>query len=103
MNLPTDVATRKELNLLSRQESSRLIHAISKTDSPRGRPSHIIDKMFIKVGNIPFTYSTTNISTGTTRRTKLNINGMAQIHQGEVVFFMGPRGGGKGSLLKIIG
>lgn len=103
MNLPTDVASRRALNILSRRESRLLVESMSNTDLQDGGPPIVIDRMCIEVGDIPFVYSTTNSATVTVRRTSLNISGIARIALGEVAFLMGPRGGGKGSVLKIIG
>merc|ERR1740117_674092 len=101
MNLPTDVAVRKTLSNLSRRESANLVKQLMK-DNKYNKDLLAIDRMFIKVGNIPFSYRTESLG-GVQRTTSLNISGVARIRQGELVFFMGPRGGGKSSLLKIIG
>lgn len=102
MNLKTDVRTRMALwnrtEFLEIRESHRL--AISKDNQSDGRLP--IDKMKLIIGNIPFVYETTS-PFGARRKIQLNHPGVAEMEQGTFNLFMGPSGGGKTTLLRILG
>jgi len=98
LNLPIEVPTQKALSRKRRRETIAIRTELDK------QPSSIvaIDRMPIVVGNIPFVYKTKGPG-GVMMVTKLNVSGTVKAYQGELVLLTGPSGGGKSSLLKIIG
>lgn len=104
MNLPTDTRCRKDLSNVLREETRKMrvemAEKYPETKLPR------MDLMPILVGNMRFSY----VSLGTMNNGEegehlnpVNLNGMFELNQGELVCLFGPKGGGKSTLLKILG
>lgn len=106
MNLPTDVAHRKMVNRKIRKETANLRNQLHEEDKLKSNPNRSMpvpcDRMRMKLGNLTFTYHTSSPSGGE-RTTVLNQKGLLDIQQGWLTCLVGPRGGGKTTLLKLIG
>lgn len=101
MNLPTDLPTRKLLSR-NRNEESKHLQVQLKASRDPSQNLELVDRMPIIVGNLTFTYITKNPAGGE-RITELNQKGILHLQQGEFAALVGPRGGGKSTLLKLIG
>lgn len=102
MNLPTDVAHRKKVNRKIRRETAALRAQLHEEDKLNPNQAVPCDRMRIKLGNLTFTYHTSSPS-GDKHTTVLNQKGLLDIQQGWLTCLVGPRGGGKTTLLKLIG
>lgn len=103
MNRQTDVAARKDLAQFRDRETlacRRREREAGICDSDVRIP---LDRLKIVMGNIPFEYNTQDAKGRGRRITPLNVRGTIEIEQGELVCLIGPRGGGKSTLMNILG
>jgi len=107
MNLPTDLRARSAAMDKRRVETKNVREKL-RAENP-GVTSGLLDKAPIKFGNINFAYHSSisgNFGGDSTIRKTLHrqhIKGCFEIEQGSMVCLIGPRGGGKATLLKILG
>eukprot|EP00928_Gymnodinium_smaydae_P049075 TRINITY_DN328_c0_g2_i2.p1 TRINITY_DN328_c0_g2~~TRINITY_DN328_c0_g2_i2.p1 ORF type:complete len:926 (+),score=147.58 TRINITY_DN328_c0_g2_i2:51-2828(+) len=110
LNLPTSVPQARDMNKLTRQRSTEAREELLRADSRIRRESDgdargatdwapPVDRLPILIEDVAFTYI------GNTKLHKCPVNhlGRMNILQGQVVCLVGPLGGGKCTLLKIIG
>lgn len=108
MNLPTDVRARKEIADLRRaitKDMRRNLQTVIWQDDCAVQAEHVIDQLPLAVGNISFTYITKVWDLeGVCEHHKkvVNLTGMMEAMQGEVCCLIGPKGGGKSTLLQIL-
>lgn len=97
MNLRTDLKARKALNRSRRRLSSQKSVTLQQ-DAPTGKTANDVDKLNICAEGLEFSYKSAAFGS----RVALQ-NGKFEVHQGSLVALIGPRGGGKSTLLKILG
>lgn len=98
MNFPLDMPDRKKLNRARRQMSIQLTKQLMLTQDAL-LP---VDRMPILIGNLQFTFNTQFGADGE-HITQLNHSGVLRIEQGTFACLIGPTGGGRSTLLKLLG
>lgn len=98
MNLPLELPDRKKLNRARRQMTIQLTKQLMLTQDDR-LP---VDRMPILMGNMQFKFNTQFGAHGE-HITQLNHPGMLRIEQGTFACLIGPTGGGRSTLLKLLG
>lgn len=104
MNLRTDVMHRSMLSKQRLATTQHLLKQLQLEAENLPDPSRrvALDRMPIHVGNIRLNYNTKSPN-GDNRVTSLNGQGVLQVQQGQLVCLVGPSGGGKATLLNVIG
>lgn len=101
LNFPTDIPHRKLVNRQIRSVTASIRDSMRKSLSTDSADV-VVDHIPIAVGNLKFKYMTKGPSGGV-RVVELNLKGLFKVQQGNLVCIVGPQGGGKSTLLKLIG
>merc|ERR1719329_1376690 len=108
MNLSLDLGVRKELSDFRTQMTKEMRQKFLQ--NPDGRLP--VDRMRIEFGNVDFRFSSSAANAVAPedggdpkcfREVKPNFSGLLEIEQGQFVCLVGSSGGGKSTLLKILG
>jgi len=99
MNLTTDHRERKQLS----SHCSHLAEALLKHMSPDVPHGERRDHLPIILENITCSYMVQSSTGSILRKEDMELQGRLHIEQGQLVSLVGPRGGGKSTLLKVLG
>lgn len=102
MNLPLDLPAHKKLNRSRRETTTALLQEL-KADNHMQPP---VDRMPILVGNLSLRFESVARSQLERRAehiTNISHSGVLRVEQGTLVCLAGPMGGGKSTLLKVVG